>query len=101
MFSHLVVSSVSLGSTFGSVGHRGLPPSHLECRPVTQVSGLSMAADDSDRIRTAPWEAGGWLAPVRSAHVEEMHRLVRLHLFHILIDMSLSPDKYISFPPGF
>lgn len=94
-------SSGSLGSTFGSAGHRGLHPSHLECRPITQVSGLSMAADGSDRIRTAPWEAGGWLSPVRSAHMEEMHGLVHLHLFHILKDMSLSPDKYISFPPGF
>lgn len=38
----------------------------------------------------------GWLSPATPLQVGKMHGCVSLHVFHILTDMSLSPNKSLS-----
>lgn len=88
-FSWLVYS-VYLGPTFGSAGCHGLHSIYLECKPITW--GLP-SLHGSFWIRTKLWVADGWLSPAKSVQVEKMHGFVTLHIFHILTDVSWSPNK--------
>ena len=93
-FSWLVVSSVYLGSTFGSAGHHRLHQSHLECKPITPSL---LFPQGSERIGTELWVASCWLSPAKSAQMEKKHVFVSLQIFCILVVTSLSPVNIFLF----